>query len=80
MALPPGAGEELARRVLNRANSRANLDDYVGVRQATCGDGAADIRGDLFAEYGGNGQDAEAERVVAMVNAAADERADPDLG
>ncbi|WP_091672831.1 hypothetical protein [Amycolatopsis marina] len=80
MALPPGIRdrEELARRVLARADSRANLDDYVGIQQSAEGGAAEDIRKDLYAEYGRTGQHAEAERVVAMVNLAADEQADPD--
>lgn len=57
---------------------RAALDAGVGVLRCWGGGSVAQTREDLVEHYGHDGQDAEVARVVGIVNAEADRRADPD--
>lgn len=70
--------EASARRLLTRLRLRTALNEGVGILQVwnTCGQQQA--RDQLLADNGTAGQDAEAGRMIALVNATADNSADPD--
>ena len=76
--LTPAEREAVARNLLQRVHQRAALSEGVGILQTWRLCGQKQVRADLFAEHGRTGQDTEARRVIAVVNAAADRRADPD--
>jgi hypothetical protein len=74
----PHGQEQAARRLLERTAQRAALNEAVGILQAWQACGRQQARDDLDHAHGLAGQDAEARRVIAVVDAAADGRADPD--
>lgn len=76
--LPPDHRATLARRLAAALTRRAALNEGIGVLQSwhSCSSGQA--RRDLYETYGPSGQNAEAARVVAVVNAAAQPHSDPD--
>jgi hypothetical protein len=63
---------------MERLRRRAELNNGVGIMQIWNECGRQQARADLVAEHGQAGQDAEAQRVIAVVDAAADGRSDPD--
>jgi hypothetical protein len=67
-----------ARRLLARLTLHTTFNEGVGILQTwnTCEQQQA--RDQLLSEHGCAGQDAEARRMVAVVDDAADGRADPD--
>jgi len=68
----------LASRMVAAVSRRADLEEAVGVFRCWHVCGAAQARQDLVDGGGMAGQDAEAARVVAIVDAQAEGRADPD--
>jgi hypothetical protein len=68
----------LAARIVAAVSRRAELEEAVGVFRCwhMCDSGQA--RQDLVDDGGTAGRDAEAARVVALVDAQAEGRADPD--
>jgi hypothetical protein len=68
----------LAERMVAAVSRRAELDEAVGVFRCWHVCDAVQARRDLVDDGGTAGQDAEAARVVALVNAQAEGRADPD--
>jgi hypothetical protein len=70
--------ERTARCLLGRLGRRAARDEGVGIRQAWQSCERQQARDDLLAEHGSLGQDAEANRMITAVDAAADRRTDPD--
>ena len=70
--------EESARRLLGRMRLRAALNEGVGILQVWNVCEQKQARDQLLADNGPSGQDAEADRMIAVVDAAADNRADPD--
>ena len=72
--------EMTARRLADALRLRAELNEGVGIRQVWQVCGPSQARADLRAEYGDAGQGAEARRMIAAVDAAADHRSDPDVG
>lgn len=67
-----------ARRVLARVTLRTTLNEGVGILQAWNICEQRQARDELLAEHGRAGQDAEAQRMIAVVDATANGRADPD--
>lgn len=74
----PHGQEQAARRLLERTRQRAARNEAVGILQAWQACGRQQARDDLDDAHGLAGPDAEARRVIAVVDAAADGRADPD--
>jgi hypothetical protein len=70
--------EAAAGRLVERLLLRAELNNGVGILQVWNVCGQQQARTDLVADHGQTGQDGEARRMIAVVNAAADGRADPD--
>lgn len=70
----------MALRVLERLRLRTALDEGVGILQVWNACEQQQARADLRAEYGWAGQGTEASRMIAVVDATAEERADPDVG
>ena len=70
--------EQSARRLLVRLRHRTALHEGIGILGSwrTCDQQEA--RDCLLAEHGDAGQDAEASRMIAAVDAAAIHRSDPD--
>jgi hypothetical protein len=70
--------EASACRLLTRLRHRTALNEGVGILQVwnTCEQQQA--RDQLLADNGTSGQDAEASRMIALVNAVADNSTDPD--
>jgi hypothetical protein len=72
------AREAAARRLLERLRQRVVLSEGVGILQTWHLCGQQEARDDLRAVHGRAGQDTEATRIVAVVDADADGRMDPD--
>lgn len=70
--------ELAARCLIQRVRRRATMNEAVGVLQVWRGCGQQQAREAMRADHGATGQDAEAVRVIAVVNEAADGRTDPD--
>jgi hypothetical protein len=70
--------EAAARHILERLRQRAELDKGIGILQVLNLCGQQQARADLAAEHGRSGQDREARRVIADIEAGADGQADPD--
>jgi hypothetical protein len=70
--------EVSARRLLDRLRSRTARNEAVGILQIWNICEQQQARDQLLADNGATGQDAEASRMIAFVNAAADKRSDPD--
>ena len=68
-----------ARLVLERLNRRVALNEAIGILQVWRGCGRHQARRDMHARHGAAGQHVEATRMIAVVNAVADGRKDPDL-
>ena len=79
----PGRSEEerenAARSLVERVRRRAELNEAIGILQAWSGCGEQQARSDMHAHHGISGQHVEASRMIAVVNADADGRADPDV-
>ncbi|MDT7805511.1 MAG: hypothetical protein QOI78_8944 [Actinomycetota bacterium] len=75
----PGEREAAARRLLERLRARAAVNEAVGVLRSWGACGTQQARDDLC-RPGAASQHAEARRVIAAADAAADGRADPDGG
>jgi hypothetical protein len=74
-----GRGQEAAaRRLLDRLRQRTVLSEGVGILQTWHRCGQQEARDDLRAVHGRAGQNTEATRMIAAVDADADGRADPD--
>jgi hypothetical protein len=69
---------QTARDLLERMHRRATLSEGVGILQAWRLCRQQQARDELYAEHGGAGQGAEARRMIAVVDASADGRADPE--
>lgn len=67
-----------ARRLLTGLRQRAALNEGVGILRSWHLCGQQEARDDLRAEHGRTGQNTEAIRMIAAVDADADGRADPD--
>ncbi|MFI6026623.1 hypothetical protein [Amycolatopsis magusensis] len=76
----PDGHEVAARRLLERVRRRIALNEAVGIMQAWRDCGQQEARDDLRTEHGAAGQQVEADRLIAVVNAEARSRADPDAG
>jgi hypothetical protein len=70
--------EETAGRLLGDVHRRASLGEAIGILQVWRDCGRQQARDDLHTDHGTSGQDNEATRVIAVVNATAQGRADPD--
>jgi hypothetical protein len=70
--------EESARRLLDRMRLRTALNEGVGILQVWNVCEQQQARDQLRADNGAAGQDAEADRMIAVVDAAAENRTDPD--
>lgn len=70
--------EETARRLLDRMRLRTALNEAVGILQVWHVCEQQQARDHLLTDNGAAGQDAEADRMIAVVDAAADNREDPD--
>jgi hypothetical protein len=70
--------EASARRLLARLKLRATLNEGVGILQAWNVCPQQEARDRLLFEHGSVGQDAEADRMIAFVDATANGLADPD--
>jgi len=70
--------EAAARRLLERLRQRVVLSEGVGILQTWHLCGQQEARDDLRAVHGRTGQNTEATRMIAAVDADADGRADPD--
>jgi hypothetical protein len=71
-------GEEPACRLLDQMRLRTALNEGVGILQVWNACEQRQAREQLLTDNGSSGQDAEADRMIAVVNAAADHSADPD--
>lgn len=80
MARSEPGREVAARRLLERLRRRAVLNNGVGIVQIWNVCGQQQARADLTAGHGRSGQDGAARRMIAVVNATAEGRADPDAG
>ncbi len=69
---------EAARLLLERLRLRTALNEGVGILQVWNVCPQQQARAQLLADNGAAGQDAEANRMIAVVDAVADNRADPD--
>ncbi|GAB2747072.1 hypothetical protein [Amycolatopsis magusensis] len=76
----PDGHEVAARRLVERVQRRVALNEAVGIMQAWRDCGQQEARDDLRVEHGVAGQQVEADRLIAVVNADARSRADPDAG
>jgi hypothetical protein len=70
--------DESAHRLLDRMRLRTSLNEGVGILQVWKVCEQQQAREQLLADNGASGQDAEVDRMIAVVDAAADNRADPD--
>jgi hypothetical protein len=70
--------EKVARRVLHRLRQRAALNQAVGILRVWHCCGEQQARDDMHSQHRTTGQDVEALRMIAVVNAAAEGRGDPD--
>jgi hypothetical protein len=64
--------------LLARLRQRAAVSEAVGILQVWHACGQQQARADLYAEFRASGPSGEAARIIAVVDAAADGRADPD--
>jgi hypothetical protein len=78
IAPAPHSREESARRLMDQLRLRAALNEGVGILQVWNVCEQEQARDQLLADNGAAGQDAEADRMIAVVDAVADNRADPD--
>jgi hypothetical protein len=76
--MDPVRAARAASRLSDALQRRATLDEGVGVLQAWTGGTAGTARRELVQDFGFDGQDIEAARMIAIVNATADPNADPD--
>ncbi|GAB3158442.1 hypothetical protein [Amycolatopsis sp. NPDC004378] len=79
----PGAGsrpEEVARRLLTRTELRAAENEAVGILQVWHDCRREQARDELDVTGTAAGQEVEARRIIAVVDADANGRADPDAG
>jgi hypothetical protein len=72
------AREDAARRLLERVRLRAEANEAVGILQIWHACRRDQARDDLAGTGTAEGQEGEARRIIAVVNDAADGRADPD--
>jgi hypothetical protein len=72
------AREDAARRLLERVRLRAEANEAVGILQIWHACRRDQARDDLDVTGTAEGQEGEARRIIAVVNDAADGRADPD--
>ena len=70
--------ERSARDLVERLRLRTTLSEGVGILRTWRLCEQQQARDDLHAEHGDAGQDAEARRMIAVVDAAANGSADPD--
>jgi hypothetical protein len=70
--------EQTARDLLERMHRRATLSEGVGILQVWRPCRQQQARDELYLAHGDAGQGAEARRMIAVVDAAADGRADPE--
>lgn len=75
---PEPARDAAARSLLRRLRLRTTLNEGVGILGVWQVCAPQQARDHLRAEHDRTGQDAEATRLIAVVNATADDRADPD--
>lgn len=68
----------MAGRIADALAQRAAMSEAVGIMRSWQGCGSAQARQDIADNSGADGQNAEAARVVAIVDAQADGRTDPD--
>jgi hypothetical protein len=71
--------EEVARLLVERLRQRAVLNEAVGILQVWRGCDQQQARDDMHTDHGTTGQHAEARRMIAVVNAEANGRTDPDV-
>lgn len=76
----PDGHEEAARRLVERVQRRIALNEAVGIMQTWRDCGQQEARDDLRGSHGVAGQQVEADRMIAVVNADARNRDDPDAG
>ncbi len=72
--------EASAHRLQERLRLHTGLNEGVGILQVWNACHQQEARDLLFAAHGSAGQDAEATRMIEVVDAAAEARADPDAG
>ncbi|MBB4912766.1 hypothetical protein [Actinophytocola algeriensis] len=72
------AREQAARRVLHRLQQRTTLNEGIGILQTWNDCEQQQARDQLRTDNGSNGQNVEADRMIAVVNATADATTDPD--
>ena len=82
---PPASGsdswrEEVAHRIQQRLRSRTGVNEGVGIFQVWNACRQQQARDRLLAAHGRAGQGSEATRMIAVVDAEAQGRADPDAG
>lgn len=70
--------EASARRLLSRLRQRTELNEGVGILQSWNVCDQQDARDQLLSQHGRSGQDAEAHRMIAFIDATANRRTDPD--
>jgi hypothetical protein len=70
--------QSAARLLVDRLRLRAALNEGVGILQVWSVCEQQQARAQLLADNGAAGQNAEASRMIALVDAVADSRADPD--
>jgi hypothetical protein len=73
------ARERAARLLLHRLQQRASLNEGIGILQTWNDCEQQQARDQLRTDNGVAGQNAEADRMIAVVNATADDTADPDV-
>lgn len=76
---PEQRREAAARSLVERVLRQAELNEAVGILQVWRGCGEQQARDDMHTDHGAAGQQAEASRMIAVVNADANGRADPDV-
>lgn len=76
---PEQRWEAAARSLVERMLRRAELNEAIGILQVWRGCGEQQARDDMHTDHGTAGQQAEASRMIAVVNADANGRADPDV-
>jgi hypothetical protein len=76
----PESRQETAARLLGRMRQRTALNEGIGILQTWNDCAQQQARDQLLADNGATGQNAEADRMIALVDAAADNRTDPDAG
>ena len=72
------AREQAAHRLLHRLHQRTTLNEGIGILQSWHGCEQQQARDRLRDANGSTGQNAEAVRMIAVVDATADDHADPD--